>query len=67
MVEVYFRDLYLGRKDMWLMISHLTGSPLFTGQKINFFSSQGAIVKKIYIDGRKVSCAAYVPRILFFH
>lgn len=54
-VEVYFRDMYLGRKDMWLMISHITGSPVYAGQKINFFSSQGAVVKKIYINGLQVS------------
>jgi len=54
-IEVYFRDMYLGRRDMWLMTSHITDKPVYVGQKINFFSSQGAIIKNIYINSRPVS------------
>jgi hypothetical protein len=54
-VEIYFRDQYLGRCDMWRLGISLETRCIYVDQKITFVGCIGATIKTIYIKGRRVS------------
>lgn len=59
-VELIFRDEYLSRSDMWRLVrSELAGKTVHKGQKILFLGTIKAIVKTIYVGGRKASSAYF--------
>lgn len=54
-VEIYFRDQYLGRCDMWRLGISLENRCLYADQKVTFIGSVNATIKTIYVNGRRVS------------
>ena len=61
-VEIIFRDQYLARADMWrLIVSELSDTCIYTGQKIEFLGSVRAHVKNIFTHGRKMQSALFHP------
>ncbi len=57
-IELIFRDEYLSRSDMWRLVrSELAGKTVYRGQKIQFLGTIKAMVKSIYVKGRRVSSA----------
>ncbi|KAL9109540.1 MAG: hypothetical protein Q9227_005876 [Pyrenula ochraceoflavens] len=59
-VEIYFRDQYLARSDMWrLAISELAEKIVYKGQKLLFLGSIKAAVKAIYNQGQKCASAYF--------
>ncbi|MCJ1460195.1 GATOR complex protein depdc5 [Mycoblastus sanguinarius] len=59
-VEIVFRDQYLARADMWrLIISELVDTCIYRGQRIVFLGSIKAVVKTIFVRGRKVQSAFF--------
>lgn len=59
-VEVSFRDAYLSRSDMWRLTSQeLVGKTVHIGQKISFFGSLRATIKKIHVSGRHSQLAYF--------
>ncbi|KAL7272365.1 vacuolar membrane-associated protein iml1 [Rhizina undulata] len=62
-VEIYFRDQYISRSDMWrLTISVLSDTCPFNSQKILFIHSIRATVGNIYVRGTKVQSAYFSSR-----
>jgi hypothetical protein len=52
-VEIYFRDEYLARADMWrLSISELSNRTVYRGQRLLFMNTIRAVVKNVYISGQ---------------
>ena len=59
-VEIVFRDQYLARADMWRLVnSELVGKCVYKGQKLTFMDSIKAMVKSVFIRGRKVQSAFF--------
>ncbi|KAI9848065.1 MAG: vacuolar membrane-associated protein iml1 [Sclerophora amabilis] len=59
-VELSFRDEYLARSDMWrLVVSELSNTAVYKGQKILFMGTIKAQVRHVYIRGEKVSSAYF--------
>ena len=59
-VEIVFRDQYLARADMWRLVSaELADQCVFRGQRIVFMGSIKAVIKTIFVKGRKVSSAYF--------
>ncbi|KAG0727984.1 GATOR complex protein DEPDC5 [Chionoecetes opilio] len=57
MVELTFKDQYLGRSDMWRLKMHLVNSVVYLNKKIEFCS--GSIRTQVYemwAQGGKVAC-----------
>ena len=56
-VEIFFRDVYLTRADMWRMVlSELSNKAVYKGQKVQFLGTVKAQIKSIYVpdlQGRK--------------
>ena len=62
-VDIYFRDAYLTRADMWrLVFSELSGRSVYRGQKIYFMSTVKAQIKAVFCHGRKVPSAFFGPQ-----
>ena len=61
-VEIYFRDQYLARSDLWrLAISELAGKTVYRGQKLLFLGTIKAVVRNIYDHGQKFTSAYFAP------
>ena len=61
-VELVFRDQYLARADMWrLIVSEMTNTCIYRGQKVDFLGSVRAHIKNIFVRGRKVQSALFHP------
>ncbi|KAF2166000.1 hypothetical protein M409DRAFT_55352 [Zasmidium cellare ATCC 36951] len=56
-VEMFFRDQFLSRADMWQLMGRLQDTVLYHGQTINYLGSETAEVKQIYIAGQEVESA----------
>jgi len=57
-VEIAFRDAYLTRADMWrLVVTDLIEKSVYRGQKLVFLGTIKAIVRNIYMHGRRVQSA----------
>ncbi|KIO23515.1 hypothetical protein M407DRAFT_27041 [Tulasnella calospora MUT 4182] len=61
-VEVYFRDQYLGRCDMWRLEESLEEQCIHVEEKITFAGCVSATVKALYVKNKKVSSAYITPR-----
>ncbi|CAZ85276.1 unnamed protein product [Tuber melanosporum] len=62
-VEIYFRDQYISRSDMWRMATTLlTDTCPYNSQKLLFISSIRGSVGNIWVRGRKVQSAYFSPR-----
>jgi hypothetical protein len=57
-VELYFRDQYIGRSDMWRLSTLLEDSCVYVGQRVTLANCVRATVGRIFIDEKKVSCIA---------
>ncbi|UZJ56765.1 hypothetical protein CBS101457_006085 [Exobasidium rhododendri] len=53
-VELYFRDQYIGRADMWRLSTLLEDSCVYVGQKVTLANCVRATVGRIFINERKV-------------
>ncbi|KAG8821492.1 vacuolar membrane-associated protein iml1 [Serendipita sp. 399] len=60
-LEVFFRDQYLGRPDMWRLSSSLVGKCWHAEQKVQFVGSISATIKNIYRDSKSVKAAFVSP------
>ena len=61
-VELFFRDQYLTRADMWrLANSCLVGQCIYKGQKVNFMNNITVEVKRIHCNGHLVKSALFTP------
>jgi hypothetical protein len=59
-VELIFRDEYLARSDMWRLVnSELAGKTVYKGQKILFLGTIKALIKRVWVRGKKVSAAYF--------
>lgn len=56
-VELFFRDQYLSRADMWQLMGRLQDTVLYQGQIMNYLGSETAEVKHIYIAGQEAESA----------
>lgn len=56
-VELFFRDQYLSRADMWQLMGRVQDTVVYHGQVMNYLGSGTAEVKQIYIAGREVDSA----------
>lgn len=53
MVEIYFKDTYLTRADMWRISASLIGRCLYTNQRISYCEIVRATSKSMYRRGKK--------------
>lgn len=59
-VEMSFKDEYLSRSDMWrLVVSELSNTTVYKGQKILFLGTIKVLVTSVYVDGHKVHSAFF--------
>ncbi|AET39927.1 GTPase-activating protein IML1 Ecym_5150 [Eremothecium cymbalariae DBVPG len=54
LVELHVKDCYVNRGDMWCLLSKLTDSCVFLGQRITYINSIRLIAKGVYRNGKKV-------------
>lgn len=54
-VELYFRDQYVGRADMWRLSILLEDTCVYVGQKVTLANCVKATVGRIFINEKKVS------------
>ncbi|CAG8506457.1 13958_t:CDS:2 [Acaulospora morrowiae] len=55
-VELYFRDQYIGRSDMWRLSRSLNNTIVYQERRITLAKTIRANVKKIYVKGKQVKC-----------
>lgn len=53
-IEVFFRDQYLGRCDMWRLEESLEEQCLHVDEKVTFAGCISATIKALWVKGRKV-------------
>ena len=58
-VEVFFRDQYLSRADMWQLMKCLEETVMYEGQVLKYIGSTIAVVEQIWISGERKE-SAYV-------
>lgn len=59
-VEIAFRDQYLTRGDMWRIINdQLVEQCIYRDQKIHFMGTIKAVIKTIFVEGRKLNSAVF--------
>ncbi|KAI0010035.1 hypothetical protein F4779DRAFT_627468 [Xylariaceae sp. FL0662B] len=59
-VELFFRDMYLSRADMWrLAVADLAGKTVYKGQVVYFLGTIKATVTTVYVEGRKTRSALF--------
>lgn len=56
-VELFFRDQYLSRADMWRMEAEIDTTVLYQGQNLNYLGSTVATVDSVYIAGKQQDSA----------
>ncbi|PWN28852.1 hypothetical protein BDZ90DRAFT_230860 [Jaminaea rosea] len=61
-VELYFRDQYVGRADMWRLTTLLDDTCVYVGQKIALAGSVRATVGRIFIREHKVTSGYVAPQ-----
>lgn len=57
LIELYFKDAYLTRADMWRLSSTLQGKCCFRTQRISYCDCVRATILDIYRNGKKVKFA----------
>ncbi|KAG8854645.1 vacuolar membrane-associated protein iml1 [Serendipita sp. 411] len=60
-LEIFFRDQYLGRPDMWRLSSSLVGKCWHAEQKLEFVGSISTTIKNIYRNAKLVKGAFVSP------
>ncbi|CAO1632925.1 unnamed protein product [Sympodiomycopsis kandeliae] len=60
-VELYFRDQYVGRADMWRLTAQMEDTCVYVGQKITLAGSVRAHIGRIFIKERKVTSGYVAP------
>lgn len=58
-IEIFFRDQYLGRPDMWRLSSSLAGQCLHLEQRVRFVGAIEAVIKTLYRRGKPVGPPNY--------
>ncbi len=61
-VEVFFRDQYLGRSDMWRLGESLGEQCIHVEEKVTFAGCISATVKSLYVKDKRVSSAYITPK-----
>ncbi|GIZ41646.1 hypothetical protein CKM354_000494500 [Cercospora kikuchii] len=56
-VEIFFRDQYLSRADMWQLMKCLEDTVMFEGQVLKYLGSVIADVEQIWVAGKNVDSA----------
>ncbi|SPO24788.1 probable Vacuolar membrane-associated protein IML1 [Ustilago trichophora] len=54
-VELYFRDQYVGRAEMWRVFQNLEDTCVYCGQKVTLAGSVRATIGRIFIKEKKVT------------
>ncbi|CAO1613053.1 unnamed protein product [Parajaminaea phylloscopi] len=60
-VELYFRDQYIGRADMWRLATLLEDTCVYVGQKIALAGCVRATIGRLFVNERKVTCGYVSP------
>ncbi|PWN42538.1 hypothetical protein IE81DRAFT_313369 [Ceraceosorus guamensis] len=60
-LELYFRDQYVGRADMWRLANQLEDACVYVGQKITLAGCVRATVGRIFIKEKKVTSGYIAP------
>ncbi|KAI1081663.1 vacuolar membrane-associated protein IML1 [Whalleya microplaca] len=59
-VELFFKDMYLSRADMWrLAVADLADKTVYKGQVVYFLGTIKATVTTVYVEGRKARSAFF--------
>lgn len=56
-IELFFKDQYLSRADMWQIMKQLDGTVVYCGQAVQFLGSTAAIIRTVYISGVEADSA----------
>lgn len=60
-VELYFRDQYIGRADMWRLVILLEDTCVYLGQKVVLAGCVRATIGRLFIKERKVTSGYVSP------
>lgn len=60
-IELYFKDQYIGRSDMWRLSTSLLEQCVYVGQKIQLPAGMRATVRRIYIGGQRALSGYVAP------
>ncbi|PKI82592.1 Iml1p [Malassezia vespertilionis] len=60
-LELYFKDQYIGRSDMWRVANMLLDQCVYVSQKIQLPSGLRATIGKLYIDGERTQSGYIAP------
>lgn len=60
-VELYFRDQYIGRSDMWRLSTSLVDQCVYVGQRVQLPTGMRATVGRLYIDGQRALSGYVAP------
>lgn len=60
-VELYFKDQYIGRSDMWRLSTSLQDQCVYVGQKIQMPAGMRATIGRLYIDGKRALSGYVAP------
>ena len=61
-VELYFKDQYLSRPDMWRLTTALQDTCVYVGQRVHLSEGVRATVGRIYVGDRRVTSGYIAPR-----
>ncbi|WFD34191.1 vacuolar membrane-associated protein iml1 [Malassezia cuniculi] len=60
-VELYFKDQFLGRDDMWRLATSLQDQCVFVGHKVNLASGVRATIGRIFVRDKRVLSGYVAP------
>lgn len=60
-VELYFKDQYIGRSDMWRLSTSLVDQCVYVGQKIQMPAGMRATVGRLYVAGQRALSGYVAP------
>lgn len=61
-IELYFRDQYVGRADMWRLLTLLEDTCVYVGQRVTLAGCVRATIGRIFINERKVMSGYVGPQ-----
>ncbi|PWN32837.1 uncharacterized protein FA14DRAFT_162096 [Meira miltonrushii] len=61
-IELYFRDQYVGRADMWRLVTLLEDTCVYVGQRVTLAGCVRATIGRIFINERKVMSGYVGPQ-----
>lgn len=61
-IELYFRDQYVGRADMWRLLTLLEDTCVYVGQRVTLAGCVRATIGRIFINEKKVMSGYVGPQ-----